>query len=425
MDKNSHSFKDSPFRIILFIFLCLVILLIAVFSLLPLRKIRYGIPFIFPGTHSQVTAGNGNGSSQNSTSSSFSTMLHVQGSQLIDQTGKPALLRGAMIETSFAYINRWKKGENPLDVLNSATFNAMHSWGMNALRMNISEWIYNLNSTDYMSKLDTVVNQANQAGLYVIIDFHDDTQSGSPYGDSMMHRETLSWWQTIATHFKDNGMVLFDLENEPHYPNWQEWVHGNGSTIVGFLDVIAAIRSAGAQQVIIIEPGKAGGTNPEDAGWTTFDLSLLTDPNIMPSKHEYQNVISGNQQTWDKTWGPFLGKYPLFYGEWAVLANARIQVHCTGLTSTNADQITNTFLNYLSQRNANWTYWDFAPYRLIQDYTTFAPTSFQTGAPWSCPNGTRAGAGEDVKNYLTNGQAAITQSSAPPSIAPRKRRRKD
>lgn len=398
------------------IFTLIIFLLLGLFFVPSLRKAikrTFHISSGQEGTGTDVTPGTSSGIP--APSGSGNGMLHVQGSQLIDNSGRPVMLRGAMIETSFAYISRWNKGENPLDILNSNTFNAMRSWNMNALRMNISEWIYNLNPSDYMSKLDTAVAQANQAGLYVIIDFHDDTQSGSPHGDSMMHTETLNWWKMIASHFKANAMMLFDLENEPHYPDWQEWAHGNGSTIVGFLDVIAAIRSTGAQQTIVIEPGKAGGNNPEDAGWATFDLSLLTDPNVMPSKHEYQNVISGNPQTWDRSWGPFPGKYPLFYGEWAVLANARIPVHCAGLTSSNADQITNTFLNYLNQRQANWTYWDFEPYRLIQDYTTFTPTNFQTGSPWSCPDGTHAGAGQDIKNYLTNGQkTSVTNISTIP-----------
>src|SRR6266849_1624466 len=68
---------------------------------------------------------------------------HAQGAQIVDGSGNPILLRGAMMESAFAYIKPWQAGQNPLDTLNTKTFTAMHSWGMNALRMNISNWIYN------------------------------------------------------------------------------------------------------------------------------------------------------------------------------------------------------------------------------------------------------------------------------------------
>jgi hypothetical protein len=329
--------------------------------------------------------------------------LHVRGAELVDDTGRPVLLRGAMMESSFAYIKPWQRGQDPTTILNSATFTAVASWHMNALRINISYWIYQLDPATYLSRLDQVVQQANTAGLYVILDFHDDKQSGSPYGDGVMHTASLSFWTILAAHYKSNPMLLFDPINEPRYADWASWLHGSGDGVVGYQDVIAAIRSTGAQQVIILEPGTAGQAEAGAGGWEGFPAAdMPSDPNLLFSKHIYSQIIGGNSQAWDAQWGPILGHYPIFYGEWAVLPNALQQVQCKGLTSENADAVTRAFLAYLDARHANWTAWDFEPYHLIDSYISYSPTMFQTGSPWACGDSAaaHAGMGQDVKQFL-------------------------
>ena len=77
----------------------------------------------------------------------------------------------------------------------------MRAWGMNALRINISQWIEQADKTGtYMQKLQQVVTQATLASLYIIIDFHDDVQSGATgmYADGMLHMTSLTWWKSIA-----------------------------------------------------------------------------------------------------------------------------------------------------------------------------------------------------------------------------------
>src|SRR6266702_3293440 len=95
---------------------------------------------------------------------------HVVGTQIIDGNGSPIVFRGAMMESSFAYVSQWQAGKDPTQTLTSNAFHAMSNWGMNAVRINISQWIYNTNPALYMSRLDQAVQAANQAGLYVILD---------------------------------------------------------------------------------------------------------------------------------------------------------------------------------------------------------------------------------------------------------------
>ena len=343
---------------------------------------------------------------KNLSTSITSGIPYVQGAQIYDGSGHPLTLRGAMIESSFAYLRPWQNGQDPLGVLNTSTFHAMaQQWYMNAVRINISQWVYNTSPSLYLTRLDTAIQEANAAGLYVILDFHDNRQGGAqpPYDDGMLHKTSLTWWQTMAQHYLNNPTILFDLINEPQYTSWNVWLNGNGGDVVGMQAVIAAIRSTGARQLIVLEPGRAGGSKTaEEGSWATFDPRTISDPSIVYSKHAYDGVITGNPTTWDKQWGALLDTHPIYYGEWAVLPTTHIISQCNGLTSANADVITRAFLNYMDQRNASWTAWDFKAPNLIRDAASFAPTSFAVGTSWVCGDASsrRAGMGQDVQDYL-------------------------
>src|SRR5260370_7895670 len=99
---------------------------------------------------------------------------------------------------------------------------------MNALGLPISNWIWAKYTPDYMSKLDQVVQEANAAGLFVVLDLHDTVQSGSPYGTAatLPKTEDIPFWKAIASHYKDNPMVMFDVFNEPKYQNWTQCLPG-------------------------------------------------------------------------------------------------------------------------------------------------------------------------------------------------------
>ena len=336
-----------------------------------------------------------------------SAMLYVQGTQVLDGSGKAVLLRGAQIESPFNYIKGWQSGTKPSNYLNSAVFNTMvQQWKMNVLRLPISNWIYASDPVTYLNLLDQVIQQANTAGLYVVLDLHDNSKSGSPYGDNadLPKLENVAFWHTIAAHYKNNPMVMFDLFNEPKTVGWSTWLNGggtmDGAQVVGFQNLINAVRSAGAKQIIIVEPGTAGGNSADDKGWATVDSNLPDDPNIVYSLHTYQGITMSPQQL-DANWGPILNHHPIFYGEWALLPNANETAHCKNIVPSQADQDVRNFLNYMTSRHASWVAWEFTPYHLIQDYTSFNPTTLDI--PWTCGDTkSHAGMGTIVKQFLTN-----------------------
>jgi hypothetical protein len=214
-------------------------------------------------------------------------------------------------------------------------------------------------------------------------------------------------------------MVMFDVFNEPIVHGWGRWLHGggttsDGATIVGFQDLVNAVRSVGAHQIVVVEPGSAGGkgnnsnnatTAAEAGGWATFPLDhIIQDSNIVYSLHVYSAItLSPAQQS--AMWGPLLNHYALYYGEWAFLPNAYGDAHCRNLPTdpAQADQTVRNFLNYMASIHASWTAWAFTPLHLVKDYSSYAPTTLDTS--WRCGDPKQnIGMGAVVKQYLaTNG----------------------
>lgn len=332
------------------------------------------------------------------TSRNAEGILHVQGSQLIDGQGHPLLLRGAQIAGPLNFLSDWQAGQDPTAWLNPMTFQAMRSWHMNALRLPVSGWYYQ--DPRFLPLLDTIVTQANQAGLYVILALFDDAKSGSPYGQgaAVPKAENVTFWKFMAAHFAGNSMLLFDVFNEPTGLTAQTYLNGGGTlttstgemtSIIGLQPLVDAIRSVGAQQ-IVIAPAAIPASDP---------TIRIHDANVMYSLHVYSGVAANNPAVWDQQWGSLLGRYPLFYGEWSVLPNSYIPQQCRPYTPDNATPLTQAFLGYMDARQINWTAWQFRPYALVQDMTSYTPTTFQ-GTWTPCDPSSHAGMGEVVKAYL-------------------------
>ena len=213
----------------------------------------------------------------------------------------------------------------------------------------------------------------------------------------------------MATHYANNTMMMFELFNEPQYPDANTWLNGGGTvtgstgkstTIVGMQTLVNTIRSTGASQIIFV-----GGVATAITG-----TQFIQDPNIVYTRHVYQQVVSGNPTTWDALWGPLKGVYPLDFGEWALLPNATTAMafRCAGATMANANQIVTNFLNYMDQNGMSWTAWQFDTYYLILDHTNFTPTRLDDpNNPWVCSSPkAKVGMGTVVQQYLLSLQTS-------------------
>ncbi|HET9920374.1 MAG TPA: glycoside hydrolase family 5 protein [Ktedonobacteraceae bacterium] len=339
----------------------------------------------------------------------LSGLPHVQGNRIVDSSGRPVILRGAQIEGVF---NVAQPGPTDLLATNdfASTVKVMgQQWHMNALRLPTCNWLWQANPTSYMSRLQTAVQQANAAGLYVVIEAHDDHRCNPPYNAQdpvhLPRPQLKAYWQAVANTFKNNPMVIFDVYNEPALRNvnrdqytaqdWQLWLNGgqqNGETFTGMQELVDAVRSTGAQQIIMVEGYSFAET------FYNIGSNVIHDPNIVYEIHEYG--MNRTPDDWNKDFGFMSTTYPVFIGEWALMGGGNSgQVNCHNIAPSQANQVVLNFLNYMASHNMSWTAYAFTEGHMLQNYSAYTPTTFDFN--WTCgQNSPVPGMGAVVKQYL-------------------------
>ncbi len=202
------------------------------------------------------------------------------------------------------------------EYLSDGDFALMASWGANVVRIALNQdfWLSSavLYDSYYATTVQAAVTSAEKAGMDVILDLHwsdqgdlsvsSTAQQGAGYSNQqpMADANSVEFWREIATLYKGDGHVLFELYNEPHGISWDVWLHGGnagGFTAVGMQDLYDAIRGTGANNVVI-----AGGNS-----WA-YDLSSVGASgvhvdgyNVMYATHPYER--SSSPSGWESTFG--------------------------------------------------------------------------------------------------------------------------
>jgi endoglucanase len=303
--------------------------------------------------------------------------IRVQSGHLVDGNGHTVQLRGADVSgLEFTAIQGW----SPSDPWGgqSPSWPALQSWKLNAVRIPLNEasWL-GLTTYDwptgsqtvgtarqadpgnnYKQTVENAVNAAVAAGMYVILDLHinsPDAQvpgiSGkvptSPTQQNPMADadHSIAFWTSVASTFKNNPAVIFDLFNEPHIDNFLNVVNyrdptawialrdggtctqfiTNGVTVnqnfqtVGMQALLNAVRATGATNVVM----SAGVSWAQDTSlWTTYAPS---DPlnQLTASWHAYPQGFSGTAATVpgygtdNYTWAATIlaASFPIIIGE--------------------------------------------------------------------------------------------------------------
>jgi endoglucanase len=192
---------------------------------------------------------------------------------IVDQSGKTVQLHGVdRSGTEFA-CTYGQFFDGPGD---QTGIDAMKTWNINAVRvpLNADCWL-GINGvpaasggTNYQTAITTWVKLLTTNGMVAIVDLHWTApgtylaKGQTPMADAD-HAPTF--WSQVAKTFAGNGMVVFDLFNEPYISDWGCWVSGgscaqwNGSsavgatyTVAGMASLLQAVRNAGAQNVVIM-----------------------------------------------------------------------------------------------------------------------------------------------------------------------------
>lgn len=253
--------------------------------------------------------------------------IHVVGNQLVTRAGQPVILHGVN-RGGTDYFCAEGKGifDGPTG---PSSIVAMQSWHINSVRIPLNEacWLGapaippQYSGAAYQDAIASYVQALTNRGIYVILDLHKsapgnqiNTHTFQPMPDA---DHSVTFWQQVANRFKGNGMVLFDLFNEPHHVDWNCWLVGGrcpniSYSTVGMQKLVTTVRDAGASNVLLV----SGLDYASDL--RGFLVHMPEDPlhNMAASMHIYMTKLScATALCYNQDIAPVAARVPLVIGE--------------------------------------------------------------------------------------------------------------
>jgi len=265
-------------------------------------------------------------------------VVRVSGAHLVDGSGRPLRLIGVdRSGTEYACVQGWGIFDGPSDATSVA---AMASWHIDAVRLPLNEdcWL-GINGvpsayggSNYQQAVQQYVSSLHSAGIAVILDLHWAAPGSVAATRQLPMADTdhaPAFWSSLATTFRSDPSVVFDLFNEPYLDTnnavttdpWGCWLNGctinpgNGVSTpwqsAGMQQLVNAVRSSGATQPIM-----AGGL-----GWSN-DLTqwLAHRPadsagQLTASFHDYNFTSCNTVSCWNAQVAPVAAQVPVITGE--------------------------------------------------------------------------------------------------------------
>lgn len=270
--------------------------------------------------------------------------LKVSGNTFVNASGAAVRLRGVNRSGGeFACVQGNGIWDGPMD---AASVAAIRKWNVNAVRVPLNSdcWLGLDNvepayrGTAYQNAVRNYVGLLEENGITPILELHWSRGLWTGY-DS--HCQTAAaecqkpmpdaqyapeFWKQLATAYKGDTAVVFDLFNEP-YPNnlqvmdyaqsWKCWRDGGSACTgltyeaAGMQDLLDAVRSTGAQNVVMV----AGSSYSNDLGqWLAQKPSDPTG-NLAAAWHSYNFNYCKDASCWDQQIAPVAAQVPLVAGE--------------------------------------------------------------------------------------------------------------
>lgn len=247
--------------------------------------------------------------------------------------------------------------------------------GMNVVRIpflweRLQRTLYAGLDTTEFSRLSYIVGYATSRGVSVLLDPHNYARyHGNLIGSTAVPNAAFAdFWKRVAQQFAGNPRVLFGLMNEPHDMPTEQWLSAANAAI-------AAIRAAGAQNLILV-PGNAwtGAHSWSDSWYGTPNAAVMrgvVDPghNFAFEVHQYLDadasgtsaqIVSatiGSQRLASFTSWLRSNGYRGFLGEFAVAGST--------IGAGSGDEALSDMLRYLDANSdvwRGWTYWAGGPW---------------------------------------------------------------
>ena len=300
--------------------------------------------------------------------------LKVVANHLCDANDQPIQLRGMSSHGLQWY--GWG------DCVTDASLDALaYEWksGVFRVSMYVDEGGYKTDPAGYKAAIDTIVDDALERGIYVILDWHI-LNPGDPWDNIDHAREFFSY---MSAKHGGKGHVLYEVCNEPNGVAW--------SRIKTYAeDVIPVIRANDPDGIIIV------GT----PAWSSFGISEGRDPmemvnnpltgtnahNIMYAFHFYAASHKSDYLSKIRNMADYL---PIFVTEWGTQTYSG-----DGANDVASSQ---QWIDLMAEKKISWASWNFSD-------------DFRSGAvlkSGTCPNGPWTGtalkeSGQLVMDWIRN-----------------------
>jgi endoglucanase len=325
--------------------------------------------------------------------------LKVSGNKIVTAAGTAYRLLGVnRASAEFACV----QGKGVFDGAqpDQASVDAMKTWHIHVVRIPVNEqcWL-GTNGTPsgatYQQAVKDYVTLLVANGINPIIDLHWSygSYNGGGNGNCTDVNATCQkpmpdaqyapqFWTSVATAFKGNNAVLFDLFNEPWPDNadgyasaaneWKCWRDGGtcgGITyqVAGMQSLVNAVRGAGATNVILL--GGLAWSN-DLTQWLTYKPTDSAN-NLVAAWHVYNFNSCSNTSCWDTQVAPVAAQVPVVAGE-------------IGQNSCAHDFI-DQVMAWADSHNVGYLAWTWNPWGcsggnvLIQDYSGTPTDSYGSG----------------------------------------------
>ena len=351
-------FRSFNFRLLLIpVFLIFALILVGVLSAQTSSIIQTLPAQTLPATSTTQTS-----------EASNTPWLSISGRYIKDPGGKNVILRGvSLVDVSVS--NSHTRNTNAL--IDMATDNA-DGWYARVVRLPVypnaidGQPGWNADPDAYFTKhLDPAVQHCISKQIYCIIDWH----YVKDYNSSDVDKSTRAFWNYVAPKYASTPNVIFELYNEPIYPDdWSTWK----TTAQPWVDII---RVAAPKNLILIG-GPRWSQNVAEAATSPFSGS-----NLVYVAHIYPG--HGGESVWDSWFGDSSSIVPYFVTEWGWQQGGAVP------TSGTKTEYGIPFSAYLDSKGVSWTAWVFDIY--------WQPIMFDTD--WNLLGG-ETYMGEFTKDFL-------------------------
>lgn len=284
------------------------------------------------------------------TSGATRLAISINGNHFVNALGRTIRLLGVDVpSTEYACEEGWGDASLTTSAAADASVAAsIAAWHADAVRIPLNEdcWLgingqpsYGTEAS-YRQSIESEVSALNAFGIYAILDLHWSAPGTNVANGQrpMPDDHSVDFWTSVATTFKSNHAVVFDLFNEPYSPqadddgssdvvSWSCWELGGCSvpvaadgttpndadsyTAVGMQALVTAIRDTGASQPIML-----GGLSYANdlSGWLAHEP---TDPDhqLAASFHNYYGESCDTVACWNGTIAPLALTVPVVTGE--------------------------------------------------------------------------------------------------------------